>query len=109
MTVPVFVATYAPAGARRARSSRFLTSALKKAGATSEPAAVPLEPRDRFETAQLARLIHLGAIKHGRKGYWLDEERYRDIRHARYRMIAIALVLEAVFIVTLALYLPRHH
>lgn len=108
MSAPMFVPGYVPAPSGRARASRMLTSALRKAGATSEPAATPLEPHNRFETAQLARLIHLGAIKQGRNGYWLDEERYRQIRHARWRMLAIVVFLEAVFIVTLALYLPRH-
>lgn len=103
----MFVPTYVPANSRRAHASRLLTAALRKAGATSEAASVPLPTDDRFATAQLARLIRLGAVKQGRNGYWLDEERYREIRHARWRMLAIVLLLEAVFILTLVLYLPR--
>jgi hypothetical protein len=105
----MFVSTDVAANSRRARASRLLTAALRKAGATSEPASVPLPTNDRFATAQLARLVRLGAVKQGRNGYWLDEERYREIRHARLRLLAIVLILEAAFILTLALYLPRHH
>ncbi len=93
----------------RARASRMLTGALRRTGATSEPASVPLQAQNRAEEAQLRRLVHLGAVKQGRRGYWLDEERYREIRHARWRIVAIVLLLEAGFIATLILYLPHHH
>jgi hypothetical protein len=104
MMTPVIV----PTAHGRARASRILTGALRRAGATSEATSVPLLPQGRAEEAQLRRLIHLGAVKQGRRGYWLDEERYREIRHARWRILAIVLLLEAAFIATMVLYLPHH-
>jgi len=99
---------FVPTHQVRARASRILTGTLRRAGATSEPASVPLTTQSRIEEAQLRRLVHQGAVKHGRRGYWLDEERYREIRHLRWRIVAIALLLEAAFVTTLILYLPHH-
>jgi hypothetical protein len=108
MSVPaVFVPT--GGGSARARASRRLTRTLRQAGATSEPHAVPLDARSGIEQRQLARLVHLGAVRHGRNGgYWLDEERYREIRHNRIRFVIMVLLIEAGVVTGLLLNLPHH-
>jgi len=108
MSAPaVFVPT--GGGPARARARRLLTRTLRAAGATSEPRAVPLVPGSGIEQRQLARLVDLGAVRHGRKGgYWLDEERYREIRHNRIRFVIMVLMIEAGVLLGLALNLPHH-
>ena len=108
MSVPV-VFVPVEGGAGRARASRLLARTLKRAGATSVATAAPLRPATRGEERMLRRLVHEGVIRHGRNGgYWLDEQRYRDLQRARWRIVAMILLVEGGIIAALALNLPRH-
>ena len=105
--VPVYVPS--AAASARARASRVLVGALRNAGTTNEAAATPLETHSSIEERQLKRLASLGAVRVGRNGgYWLDEQRYAEIRRARHRLIAMILLVEAGVIVALLLNLPHH-
>jgi hypothetical protein len=108
MSVPILFVP-AEGGARQAHARHVLAGALRKAGATSEFSAAPLSPASRLEESMLRRLVAQGAIRQGRNGgYWLDEARDRELRHARLRLVAMILIVEAGVIAALVLNLPHH-
>jgi len=78
---------------RAARARRELVRQLKRAEATSQDKAVPLEVHGRVEERVLRRLIRKEVIREGAKGgYWLDKERYADCRR-RQIIFAIGAIL----------------
>jgi len=78
---------------RAARARRELVRQLKRAEATSQDKAVPLEVHGRVEERVLRRLIRKEVIREGTKGgYWLDKERYADCRR-RQIIFAIGAIL----------------
>jgi len=78
---------------RAARARHELVRQLKRAEATSQDKAVPLEVHGRVEERVLRRLIRKEVIREGAKGgYWLDKERYADCRR-RQIIFAIGAIL----------------
>ena len=87
---------------RAARARRELVRQLKRAEATSQDKAVPLEVHGRVEERVLRRLIRMGVIREGAKGYWLDKERYADCRR-RQIIFAIGAILVTLGIMACAM------
>jgi hypothetical protein len=87
----------------RPRARRELVRQLKRAEATSQDKAVPLEVRGRVEERVLRRLIRKEVIREDAKGgYWLDKERYADCRR-RQMIFAIGAILVTLGIMACAM------
>jgi len=91
-------------GAERAASARrALVQQLKRAGATSQDKAVPLEVHGRTEERVLKLLLRKEVIRRGVKGgYWLDPERHADCQR-RQLIFVIGAILVTVGIMVCAM------
>jgi len=88
---------------RAARARRELVRQLRRAEATSQEKAVPLEPKGRVEERVLRRLLRKEIVRTGANGgYWLDTERYADCRR-RQLIFAIGAILVTLGIMACAM------
>jgi len=93
--------------ARAARARRELVNQLKRADATSQDKAVPLEVTGRVEERVLRRLLRKEVIRPGaRGGYWLDLERYADCQR-RILIFVVGAILVTAGIMACAMLYPR--
>ena len=92
---------------RAARARRELVKQLKRAQATSQDRAVPLEVNGRTEERVLRRLVRKEIIRPGPKGgYWLDPERYADCERRQVIFVIGAILVTAGIVVCVWLYNP---
>ena len=90
---------------RIARARRELVRQLKRADATRQDKAMPLEVHGRTEEAVLRMLLRKEVIRPGAKGgYWLDLERHADCQRRTLIFVVGAILVSAGIMACAMLY-----